>query len=63
MKLDAAKKLIEKELKDLDVPVGCDAYKLVYEQACAAADVMNQLDLVTYIEHYLADLPPHMFEV
>lgn len=57
-----AKKFIEKQLKDLDVPSSSAAYSLILENAVEAADIMTRAELVKYIEEYAESLPAHSFE-
>ena len=60
MKIEAAKKLIVKELKDLDIPEGSQAYKLIYDNAIAASEVLTKKEL---IEGSADSFPNHLFEI
>lgn len=62
MKIEAAKKLILKELKDLDISEGCQAYKLIYDNAIAASDILTKSELIKLIEESADSLPNHLFE-
>jgi len=55
-------KLIQRELKDLDVPQFSLAYKLTMQNAIEAAEIMNQKELIKYIEEYLGTLPNSYFQ-
>jgi hypothetical protein len=61
MKLETAKKLITKQLKDLDVKPGSDAYRLIYEQSINAADVLTRAELIKMIEELIDTLPLRLF--
>lgn len=57
MKIKAAKQLIERELKDLDIPKSSRAYALILDQALAASEYMGKQELIKYIEEYVECLP------
>lgn len=44
---------IKKELADLDVQPGSDAYIFIYDQACEAADLLTKVELSRLIEDHL----------
>lgn len=62
MKKDTAKKFIEAQLKDLDVPRDSEAYRYVYASAIEAAEIMTKRELKAYIEGVLETLPNSHFQ-
>lgn len=62
MKIEAAKKLIVKELKDLDISENSQAYKLIYDNAIAASEILTKKELIELIEGSADSLPNHLFE-
>lgn len=49
--------LIQRELKDLDVPQFSMAYKVIFQNALEASDIMTSKELKQYISDYLDTLP------
>ncbi len=47
--MQSAISLIEKELKDLDILEGSDAWNAIYEQATGAYDVLTKKELKKYV--------------
>lgn len=63
MKIEAAKKLIVKELKDLDISENSQAYKLIYDNAIAASEILTKKELIELIEGSADSFPNHLFEI
>ena len=57
----SANKIIEKELKDLAVPLDSSAYKMIFETAIEAAEIMNVNELKKYIEEYASSIPDQYY--
>lgn len=62
MKYEAAKKFITRELKDLDVHEKSVAWKLIYENAVAASDVLTKAELKKLIADSIDLYPLALFE-
>jgi len=52
-----AKAFIERELADLAVSRTCQAYPIILGDALAAAEVLSEKDLKTYIEESIDTYP------
>lgn len=62
MKKEQAKRVIAKELKDLDISSGCEAFALIFEQALSASEVLTIRELKKYVEEYAESLPSNLFQ-
>jgi hypothetical protein len=58
---DKGMAFIEKELMDLDVPKDSEAWKLAFDNAMEASEIMGMSELKKYIEDYIEMLPNNLF--
>lgn len=58
---DKGMAFIEKELMDLDVPKDSEAWKLAFDNAMEASEIMGMAELKKYIEDYIEMLPNNLF--
>lgn len=56
------KEFVERELRDLDVPVNSRAWNQTFENATEAAEILSKKELKKYIEEYLELLPNAFFQ-
>ena len=60
MKREQATKFVERQLRDLDVEQGSDAWNAIFENAVEAAEILNKRAVSQYIEQSLELMPLDM---